>query len=124
MVNYSKVTISASEKISLVGNIATMLAAGIPILEIVNNLLEDSKGGVKEIFTVLRDDISQGKEVYISFAKFPKVFDKVTVNVIKASEEAGTLEVTLQDLRLTIRKQVEFNDKIKSSMMYPGFIGV
>jgi type IV pilus assembly protein PilC len=124
MADYSKISISASEKISLIGNMSTMLTSGIPILEIVNSLLEDAKSGQKEILTALRDDISQGKQVHTSFARFPKVFDKVTVNVIKASEEAGTLEVTLQDLRSTIRKQVEFNDKVKSSLMYPAFIGV
>ncbi|KKR39591.1 hypothetical protein A2210_03355 [Candidatus Woesebacteria bacterium RIFOXYA1_FULL_40_18] len=124
MADYLKVTISASEKISLVGNMATMLTAGIPILEIVNSLLEDSKGGQKEILTALRDDINQGKQIHASFAKFPRVFDKVTVNVIKASEEAGTLEVTLNDLKETIRKEIEFNDKVRSSFLYPAFIGV
>ncbi len=124
MTDFSKITIPASEKISLVGNMATMLTAGIPILEIVNSLSEDAKAGQKEILTALRDDITQGKQIYISLAKFPKVFDKVTVNVIKASEEAGTLEVTLNDLRETIRKQIEFNDKIRSAFLYPAFIGV
>lgn len=124
MVNFSKVTLSTSEKISLIGNMATMLGSGIPILEIVNSLLEDAKGGQAQILTALKEDISQGKQVYITFSKFPRVFDKVTVNVIKASEEAGTLEVTLKDLRLTIRKQAEFNDRVKSALMYPAFIGV
>lgn len=103
---------------------ATMLSAGIPILEVVNSLLEDSKSGIKEILTALRDDITQGRQIYQSFAKFPKVFDKVTVNVIKASEKAGTLDETLKDLRVSIRKQIEFNDKIKSALLYPAFIGV
>src|SRR3989304_9024844 len=124
MVDYSKVTIKAREKISLVGNMATMLSAGIPILEVVNSLLEDSKGGIKEILTSLRDDVTQGRQIHQSFSRFPRVFDKVTVNVIKASEKAGTLDETLKDLRVSIRKQIEFNDKIKSALLYPAFIGV
>lgn len=103
---------------------STMLASGIPILEIVHSLSEDAKGGQKEILTALNDDITQGRQIHVAFAKFPRVFDKVTVNVIKASEEAGTLEETLKDLRLTIRRQIEFNDKIKSALVYPAFIGV
>jgi type II secretory pathway component PulF len=114
MTNYSKVTISPSEKISLIGNMATMLSAGIPILEVANSLLEDSKSGQKEILTALREDITQGRQIHTCFAKFPRVFDKVTVNVIKASEKAGTLDVTLKDLKDSIRKQIEFNDKVKS----------
>ena len=124
MKDYSKVTIPPSEKISLIGNLATMLAAGIPILEVVNSLLEDSKGGQKEVLTALRDDITQGRQIHMSFAKFPRVFDKVTVNVLKASEKAGTLDETLKDLKDGIRKQIEFNDKVKSAFLYPAFIGV
>ena len=101
-----------------------MLSAGIPILEVVNSLLEDAKSGQKEVLTALRDDITQGRQIHTSFAKFPRVFDKVTVNVILASEKAGTLDVTLKDLKDSIRKQIEFNDKVKSAFLYPAFIGI
>ena len=69
---------------------------------------EDAKGGVKIILDTLMDDITQGKHVYMALSKFPQVFDKVTVNVVKASEEAGTLDVTLKDLRESVKKQNEF----------------
>lgn len=114
--------LSNSEKIGLISNLATMLGAGIPILEVVNSLLEDTKGNTKQILEALRDDISQGKQLYITFGKYPLVFDKVTVNVIKASEEAGTLDVTLRDIRDSVRKEIEFTDKIKSALLYPVFI--
>jgi type II secretory pathway component PulF len=99
-----------------------MLTAGIPILEAVNNLMEDSKGGTKKVLETLRDDLTQGHQVNFSLAKFPNVFDKVLVNVVKASEEAGTLDVTLRDLRDNLRKQNEFTDTVKSALMYPLFI--
>lgn len=124
MTDYTKISISASEKIGLIGNLSTMFSAGIPILEVVNSLLEDSKGGVKEILTALHDDIIQGRQIHTTFAKFPRVFDKVSVNVIKASEKAGTLDITLKDLKASIRKQIEFNDKVKSAFLYPAFIGI
>jgi type II secretory pathway component PulF len=61
----------------------------------------------------------QGKRVYESFSRFPRIFDKVTINIIKASEEAGTLDATLKDLKNNIKRDMEFNDKIKSAMIYP-----
>lgn len=118
----NKVRLSAGDKIALISNLSTMLTAGIPILEAVNNLLEDSKGGTKKVLETLRDDLTQGHQVNFSMAKFPNVFDKVTVNVVRASEEAGTLDVTLKDLRDNLRKQNEFNDTVKSALMYPMFI--
>lgn len=112
-------SLSANEKIGLISNLSTMLSAGIPILETVDSLLEDAKGNQKKILETLREDIMQGKHVYFSFAKFPNVFDSVTTNIIKASEEAGTLDVTLKDLKETIKKEVEFSDKIRSALVYP-----
>lgn len=122
--NEQNITLKNSEKIALIGSFATMLSAGIPILDVVNSLLEDSKGGQLKILEALREDLMQGKHLYITFSKFPRVFDKVTVSVIKASEEAGTLDITLHDLKITIQKEIEFSDKVRSAMIYPFFIGI
>lgn len=117
-----KVKLSNGDKVGLVSNLSTMLSAGIPILDVVRSMEEDSKGGTKIILNTLMEDITQGKHIYVSLEKFPRVFDKVTVNVVKASEEAGTLDITLKDLRENIRKQNEFNDKVRSALIYPMFI--
>lgn len=119
---FKGVRLSASEKIALISNLSTMLSAGIPILDAVNNLIEDAKGNQKKVLETLRDDLTQGHQVNYTLAKFPLVFDKVTVSVIKASETAGTLDVTLKDLRESIREQTEFNDKVKGALLYPVFI--
>lgn len=115
----SNVSLSSKDKLSLISNFSTMLTAGIPILETVDALLEDSKGGIKIVLETMREDLIQGKQINASFSNFPQVFDKVTVNVIKASEEAGTLDITLKDLKEEIRKDIEFTDKVKSSLVYP-----
>lgn len=117
-----KATLSNSEKIELVSNLGTMFSAGIPILETVESLLEDAKGGSKKILETMRADLTQGQHVSYTFAKFPNVFNKVTVNIIKASEEAGTLDVILIDLKENIKKDIEFSDKVKGAFIYPLFI--
>jgi type IV pilus assembly protein PilC len=114
--------LSTNEKIGMISNLHTMLAAGIPILEVVESLLEDTKGNQRKIFEALKDDLGQGQNISYTFSRFPRVFDKVTVNIIKAAEEAGTLDITLKDIQNTIKKDAEFNDKIKSAMIYPMFI--
>ncbi len=118
----NNIRLSSTDKISFISNMATMLGAGISILEVVDSLLEDAKGGQQKLLTALREDLTQGKHVYICFSRFPQVFDKVTVNIIKASEEAGTLDVTLRDLKQNIQKEIEFNDKVKAAMTYPAVI--
>jgi len=123
------ISISTAEKMGMISNIATMLSAGISILDTVDSLLEDSKGNQKKILEELRADLIQGNHISTSFEKFPKVFDNVTVNLIRAAEEAGTLDVTLKDLKDTIKRDAEFRDKIRGALIYPilimcVFIGV
>jgi len=117
--NTKKISLATKDKIALFDNLSTMLGAGISILEAVDSLLEDSKGNQKKLLTELRQDLTQGKQVYASFDRFPNAFDKVTINIIRASEEAGTLDVALKDIKTHIQKEMEFLDKIRSAMIYP-----
>lgn len=123
-INTQKITLSNTEKMAIISNFSTMLAAGISILEAVDSLLEDAKGNQKKILETLREDLVQGKRINQSFAQFPNVFDKVTISIIKAAEEAGTLDSTLKDLKENIKKENEFTNKIMSAMMYPMVIMV
>lgn len=115
-------SLSTNEKIGILSNLHTMLSAGIPILEVVNSLLEDAKGNQKKILTAIKNDLGQGQHLHFTFSRFPRVFDKVSVNIIKAAEEAGTLDVTLKDVKETMKKDAEFSDRIRGAMIYPVFI--
>lgn len=117
--NTKHIGISNSDKLAFFSNFSTMLSAGIPILETVNSLLEDAKGNQKKFLEELRDDLKQGKRIHDTFDKFPKIFDKVTINIINAAEQAGTLDITLKDLKEKIKKEMEFNDKIRAALIYP-----
>lgn len=116
--------ISAKEKIQLFHNMSTMLKSGIPILEAVSSLLDESKKGSKVILGELLKDLQSGQMIHVTFAKFPRAFDEVTINLIKAAEKAGTLETALNDIQDSIRKEMEFADKIKSALMYPAFVSL
>ncbi|MCL4364344.1 type II secretion system F family protein [Patescibacteria group bacterium] len=122
--NTKNVSLSTDEKISLFTSLATMLKAGITLIEAIDSLLEDSKGNQKKILMILKDDLSSGKRINVSFARFPQVFDDVTVSIIKAAEEAGTLDTTLRQIKDNIQKEAEFVNSIKSALMYPAFIVV
>src|ERR1700759_5765145 len=91
------VSLSDSDKIALISNFHTMLAAGIPILETVDSLLEDSKGSQKKLLQTMRQDLGQGQHMYVTVTKFPKIFDKVTVSIINAAEVSGTCDTALED---------------------------
>ena len=122
--NTKRLTLSSSDKLSFISNLSTMINAGIPILEAIDSLLEESKENTKKMLEIIREDLIQGKRVYASLSKFPEIFDKVTVNIIRASEEAGTLDIVLKDVKEETKKEIEFTDKIKSAITYPLLIVV
>jgi len=124
MIKTENITLSNNDKLGMISDLGTMLSAGIPLLESVEALLEDSRGNQKKLLEVLREDLTQGKHVYFTFSKFPNVFTRVATSIVKASEEAGTLDITLKDLKENLKKEVEFSDKIKSALVYPLFIVV
>ena len=113
------VSLSTQEKLSLITGLSTLIASGIPILEAVESLIEESKDNSKKILLQLKEDLNQGKTISESFARFPKSFDPTTVNLIKAAEEAGTLETSLKDLTQSIKKDAEFMGQVRSALAYP-----
>jgi type IV pilus assembly protein PilC len=117
------VFLPTDDKIAVIYNLSTMLAAGIPIVEVMSSLLEDAKGPSKKLLQTLRDDLNQGSQLWSAMAKYPYIFDKVTVSIVQASEQAGTLDVTLKDIRLQMQKDKEFSDKVRGAFIYPAIIG-
>jgi type II secretory pathway component PulF len=117
-----KMSISNNDKLMLISNLSTLLSAGIPILESVESLEEEAKGNVKKLLEVVKADLVQGRNLSKSFAKFPQIFNKININILKASEESGTLETALKDLKIGIRRDIEFADKIKSALLYPAIL--
>jgi len=115
-------SISSQEKYSIISSLATFLASGIPILESIDSILEESKGNTKKILIQLKQDLEQGKTLAYSLARNPNAFDPITVNLIKGAEESGTLEDALKDLTVSIQKDIDFMDKVKGSLVYPSLV--
>lgn len=99
-----------------------MLRSGIPISEAVDSLLEESRGRLRKVLLVLREDLNQGKTIADSFEKFPKTFNPITINLIRAAEEAGTLDQTLKDLTENMKKDMEFSQKVRNALTYPALV--
>lgn len=122
MAKANNLGLSKKDKLMLISNLGTMLSAGIPIMEAVDAILEDNSGNQKKVLKALKEDLNQGKTISESFGKFPRAFDPVTVNLIKAAEKAGDLDTILKDLAVNIKKEIEFNEKVKGALTYPIFV--
>jgi type IV pilus assembly protein PilC len=103
--------------------LATLLASGIPIIQSLDVLARSSRSPA--LNTALIDvvaSVSTGKRFAEALADHPRVFDRFYVNMVRAGEEAGGLDLILTRLAVYIEKSVKIQGKIKGAMMYPAVI--
>ncbi len=116
------IRLKATEKLTIITNLATTLGAGIPLLESVESLRESATGNAKKIIVQLLADLNEGRTIADSLARWPAAFDPVTVNLLRASEGAGNLVPTLKNLSVSIKKDIEFIDKVTAAAVYPTLV--
>lgn len=99
---------------------ATMIDAGIPILRCLEILASQTKDPIlKEAIESVQADVKGGLALNEACAKHPTVFNKLYVNMIRAAELGGILDVILDRLAGFLEYENEVKSKIKSAMMYP-----
>lgn len=99
---------------------STMVNAGLPILQGLTIVAEQAENpDFRSVMTKVRDDISNGVPLSEAMAKFPKVFSTLYVNMVKAGEQGGILDVIFERLSEYMEKAEGVSRKVKSAMMYP-----
>ena len=99
---------------------ATMVEAGLPVVEILDILLEQTDDpGFKIVVTEVRSDVRGGSDLSTAMAKFPKVFTDLYINLIRAGEASGDLDIILKRLAVFLEKAASLKRKIISAMTYP-----
>jgi len=116
-------SVSLSEKIIFTNNLSGMLQAGLPLTRALTVLEKQSKNVMlNDILTSIVDDVNKGNSLSVGMEKFPKVFSKIFISMVRAGEESGGLPQALSDIGLNLKKSYDLNKKIKSAMMYPSII--
>jgi type IV pilus assembly protein PilC len=94
--------------------------AGLPILRSLKILEEQSRpGALKNALIDVCDEIESGSSLSEALAKSPKVFDRLYVNMIKAGEAGGSLEVILRRLAEFKERTQSLKNMVIGAMIYP-----
>ena len=97
-----------------------MIDAGIAIIKCLDILEGQTKEeSLKGVIAAVRKDVKGGLSLTDALSKHPHVFSKLYVNMIRAAEIGGILDVILDRLAGFLEKEMEIKGKIKSAMMYP-----
>jgi type II secretory pathway component PulF len=113
-------TINTSDKVFLTKYLALMLRVGTDLLSAINILLDDfDKPAVRNFLLEVREGLSKGRPFYESFTRHPREFSPTIISLIKAAESSGNLQKTFEDMSVSLEKDAELQNKIKSAMIYP-----
>lgn len=100
--------------------LATLVEAGLPLLRGLNVLQRQERNPVlKAALESLSEDLESGCTFSEALYKHPRVFNKLYINMVKAGEVGGVLEVTLNRLAQFMEKAERIKGKVKSAMFYP-----
>ena len=99
---------------------ATMVKAGLPILNVLTMLRDQiDHPTMKEIIEDVRKSLEGGITLSKCFERYPKIFDNVYINLIKAGEASGKLDTFLLKLVDSLEKREKVKKKIKGALTYP-----
>ena len=100
--------------------LATLVDAGLPLLRGLRVLEKQEKSAaLKEILGKLAVSIEGGSTFSEGLAQHPKVFNRLFVNMVKAGELGGVLEVVLKRLAEFSEKAQKIKGKVKAALFYP-----
>src|SRR5205809_3457771 len=112
--------VSAKALCTFTRQFSTLQDAGLPVLRSLKILEHQMKPGVlKNALIDVVDDVESGSTLSESFAKHPKCFDRLYVNMVQAGEAGGALETILQRLADFKEKSQSLKRRVTSAMIYP-----
>jgi len=98
----------------------TMIRAGLPILETIRMIEKQTvHPGLKQIIDKIHNDIESGTPLSDSFAKHDKVFNNIYINLLRAGESSGQVDLFLKKLVIGMEKDEKIRSSIKGAMTYP-----
>ncbi len=120
--------VSSQDLALMTRQFATLVGASIPLVDALTALGEQiDNTKLKRVISEVRDKVQEGVPLADALATHPKYFKPLFVNMIRAGESSGALDVVLERLALFTEKQVKLTGRVTSAMVYPiimGFVGV
>ena len=103
--------------------LATLIDAGLPLLQSLNVLAkQEANPNLRVTIEALGDSVQGGSTFSEALAQHPRIFDRLFVNMVKAGELGGVLEVVLNRLAEYQEKAQKLKSKVISAMVYPSIV--
>jgi type IV pilus assembly protein PilC len=112
--------ITAKETTVMTRQLATMLNAGVPLLQTLEILAESQANpALARLLRAIRTDIETGSSFSEALARFPRYFDALFCNLVAAGEQAGMLDQLLTRLADYKERNIALQNRVRAALIYP-----
>jgi general secretion pathway protein F len=105
--------------------LATLVGAGLPLVESLSALIEQTENArIKRILSQVREQVTEGTALADALKAHPRVFTDLYVNMVRAGEASGALDIVLLRLADYTESYAALRDKVRSALTYPVLMAV
>jgi general secretion pathway protein F len=103
--------------------LATLISSGLPLVESLSGVIDQSEEPkLRKIFTQVRERVLEGNSLAQAMSAHPGVFSQIHVNMVRAGETGGALDIILKRLADFSERRLKLKKRIESAMTYPLFL--
>ncbi|MGW8195243.1 MAG: type II secretion system F family protein, partial [Desulforhopalus sp.] len=115
-----------SEELSVMTRqLATLLGAGIPLVQALDGLLQQTRNAtLKRVVAQIKGSVNEGNTLTNALGEHPKLFSSIFINMVRAGEASGALDVVLERLADFAEKQEALKGRLRAALVYPLFMAV
>lgn len=110
---------------ALTRQLATLLNAGIPLVGALDALMEQTTSPpLKKIIAQIKESVNEGNSLTVSLTNHPKLFSNIYINMVRAGEASGSLDVVLERLAEFGEHQQALKGRFQAALVYPVFMAI
>lgn len=111
------------DKIDFTSTFHILAQSGIPVIESLVFIENDAaKLKIRLVAKEIRRQIMSGSTFADTIAKYPSIFGQIYIGLVKAGEDSGELERTLERLMELLKKEAAIRSRVIGTLMYPAFV--
>ena len=117
--------IKTKDKVLFSRQLSTLINAGLPLVQSLRSVANQTTNKpLKVVINQVISEVEAGTSFSSALEKHPKVFNRVYISLIAASETSGTLDSGLERLADQQEKDADIIAKVRGAMIYPGIVGL
>lgn len=103
--------------------LATLMGAGIPLVEALESLIEQTRNpSLKKVIAEIKVSVNEGNTLTSALGEHPGIFSSIFINMVRAGEASGSLDIVLERLAEFSEKQEALKAKFQAALVYPIFM--